>query len=50
MLYVAFLFDIEIGDEHFERTITLWYCGICLILAPVCFGAGTWYYLRRVEP
>jgi ABC-type transport system involved in multi-copper enzyme maturation permease subunit len=50
MLYVAFLFDIEIGDEHFERTITFWYCGICLTLAPVCFGAGTWYYLRRVEP
>jgi len=28
----------------------LWYCTICLTLALVCFGVGTWHYLRRVEP
>jgi ABC-type transport system involved in multi-copper enzyme maturation permease subunit len=28
----------------------LWYCGICLTLAPLCFAVGTWHYLRRVEP
>jgi ABC-type transport system involved in multi-copper enzyme maturation permease subunit len=28
----------------------LWYLGICLTLALVCFGVGTWHYLRRVEP
>jgi ABC-type transport system involved in multi-copper enzyme maturation permease subunit len=26
------------------------YCATCLILGPLCFGAGTCYYLRRVEP
>jgi ABC-type transport system involved in multi-copper enzyme maturation permease subunit len=28
----------------------LWYLGICLTLSVVCFGVGTWHYLRRVEP
>jgi ABC-type transport system involved in multi-copper enzyme maturation permease subunit len=27
-----------------------WYRTICLTIAPVSFLAGTWYYLRRVEP
>lgn len=27
-----------------------WYLRTCLTLAPVCFLAGTLYYLRRVEP
>jgi ABC-type transport system involved in multi-copper enzyme maturation permease subunit len=27
-----------------------WYRRTCLVLAPACFLAGTWYYLRRVEP
>ena len=27
-----------------------WYGWTCLVLAPACFVAGTWYYLRRVEP
>ncbi len=31
-------------------TIHVWYCGICLVLASVGFGVGTWHYLRRVEP
>jgi len=26
------------------------YRGTCLVLALGCFAAGTWYYLRRVEP
>ena len=26
------------------------YFVVCLVLAPMCFGVGTWYYLRRVEP
>jgi hypothetical protein len=26
------------------------YCATCLLGGPVCFGAGTCYYLRRVEP
>ena len=30
--------------------LLLWYWGICLIIAPVCFALGTWHYLRRVEP
>jgi ABC-type transport system involved in multi-copper enzyme maturation permease subunit len=27
-----------------------WYTRSCLILGPLCFAAGTVYYLRRVEP
>ena len=27
-----------------------WYAGICLVLGIDGFIAGTWYYLRRVEP
>ncbi len=27
-----------------------WYCASCLILGPLCFGVGSCYYLRRVEP
>jgi ABC-type transport system involved in multi-copper enzyme maturation permease subunit len=33
-----------------EEVAKPWYLGTCLVLAPVCFVAGTWYYLRRVEP
>ncbi len=28
----------------------LLYLSICLALAAVSFGVGTWHYLRRVEP
>jgi ABC-type transport system involved in multi-copper enzyme maturation permease subunit len=28
----------------------LLYLAICLTIAVVCFGVGTWHYLRRVEP
>ena len=33
-----------------EETAKAWYLGTCLVLAAACFAAGTWYYLRRVEP
>lgn len=33
-----------------EVVVGYWYCVTCLILAPACFAAGTWHYLRRVEP
>ena len=33
-------------EENYWRS----YLYICLALSPVCFIAGTWYYLRRVEP
>lgn len=33
-----------------EFAVELWYWAICLSLALVCFAAGTWHYLRRVEP
>jgi hypothetical protein len=39
------------SETHISgHTIALWYGGICLVLAPVCFAIGTWHYLRRVEP
>ena len=40
-----------VSELHINgHTLALWYCGICLTLAPVCFAVGTWHYLRRVEP
>jgi ABC-type transport system involved in multi-copper enzyme maturation permease subunit len=33
-----------------EEAVHPWYLGSSFVLAPVCFVAGTWYYLRRVEP
>ncbi len=37
-------------DYPFHEIVWPWYQQICAIVAPVCFAAGTWYYLRRVEP
>jgi ABC-type transport system involved in multi-copper enzyme maturation permease subunit len=34
------------GAENVQN----WYLGSCLVLGPLCFAAGTVYYLRRVEP
>ena len=36
--------------EYDSNIANSWYRHVCLTLAPVCFVAGTWYYLRRVEP
>jgi hypothetical protein len=30
--------------------IWIWYLALCLTIAPICFGIGTWLYLRCVEP
>jgi ABC-type transport system involved in multi-copper enzyme maturation permease subunit len=44
----SYLLDLDVnrsGDRFtalFEWT--------CLTISPICFGLGTWYYLRRVEP
>jgi ABC-type transport system involved in multi-copper enzyme maturation permease subunit len=37
-------------DYPLEEFIKLWYPRVCLTLAAACFVAGTWHYLRRVEP
>ncbi|MHC4405121.1 MAG: hypothetical protein ACYTG0_36200 [Planctomycetota bacterium] len=37
-------------EYRLEVVMGLWYQCTCLTLAPACFVAGTWYYLRRVEP
>jgi ABC-type transport system involved in multi-copper enzyme maturation permease subunit len=37
-------------EYEFEVVVGLWYRYTCLTLAPLCFVAGTWSYLRRVEP
>jgi ABC-type transport system involved in multi-copper enzyme maturation permease subunit len=43
--FVIYLLGLDL-DVYVPRL----YCGFCLALAPACFVAGTWYYLRRVEP
>ena len=38
------------GNHVQERTLLTWLFGVYITLALICFPAGTWYYLRRVEP
>jgi len=47
---ICALLKLDVDNEHFECIAMFWYCAICLTLALVCFGVGTWHYLRRVEP
>jgi ABC-type transport system involved in multi-copper enzyme maturation permease subunit len=43
---VVYLLELPLNDTNFEH----WYYGVSLTVALVCFGVGTLYYLRRVEP
>jgi len=45
LYWVSYLLDFPA-----EFNPAPWYCGLCLVLASLSFAAGTWYYLRRVEP
>jgi ABC-type transport system involved in multi-copper enzyme maturation permease subunit len=47
------LYDYLFGLPHDEVGVEIeqiWLSAICVTLALVSFGLGTWYYLRRVEP
>ena len=37
-------------DDLGGSVVAFWYAGICITLSAAAFIAGTWYYLRRVEP
>jgi ABC-type transport system involved in multi-copper enzyme maturation permease subunit len=55
VLFLAFLGEVVdarawLADEAYLHFIVFSYFTICLTLAPICFGVGTWHYLRRVEP
>jgi hypothetical protein len=39
-----------LGLRDCDVPLAWYYCTICLVISVVCFGAGTWRYLRRVEP
>jgi ABC-type transport system involved in multi-copper enzyme maturation permease subunit len=43
-VFTAHLFDARLDDVGY------WMLGLCLFASPICFGIGTWLYLRRVEP
>lgn len=43
---VGWLLDYEPTGRIMDR----WFVASCLVLAVTSFAAGTWYYLRRVEP
>ncbi len=47
--FVGYLFQID-GERQFWDFAAFLYCCVCLTLSPICFGVGTWHYLRRVEP
>ena len=46
---LAWLFEYPL-ERVLQEVIGPWYVYTCLVLAPACFVAGTWCYLRRVEP
>jgi ABC-type transport system involved in multi-copper enzyme maturation permease subunit len=48
MFWMAGLSERRVSDS--DWSVQMWYWGICLTLAPLCFAIGTWHYLRRVEP
>ena len=45
-VFVDYLFDLPWIENGLEAL----YRGVCLAIAPACFAAGTWIYLRRAEP
>jgi ABC-type transport system involved in multi-copper enzyme maturation permease subunit len=45
--FIGYLFGVVAEVDKIAEPC---YRTICLILAPLCFIIGTWYYLRRVEP
>ena len=47
---IVFVGCFVLGPSAEEDWPKLWYVGICLGLGIAGFVAGTWYYLRRVEP
>lgn len=46
-LSVANLF---LGWRPHQDDFMPWYIASCCVVGIVCFAAGTWYYLRRIEP
>ncbi len=45
--FIAYLLGTE---RWLDLYAGFFYTIFCLSVAPACFGVGTWYYLRRVEP
>lgn len=43
--FVLYLRDFPPGV-----VVAMWYGGLCLVLSFVSFVAGTWHYLRRLDP
>jgi len=46
---VVWWLDIRL-PVHEEEIVMSWYAGLCIGLSLAGFIAGTWHYLRRVEP
>jgi ABC-type transport system involved in multi-copper enzyme maturation permease subunit len=49
IVFVGYLLDVE-SLPQFDMFFAFAFFGTLLVLGPICFGVGTWYYLRRVEP
>ena len=49
IFFVGYMLGYGSRPDAVELAVYL-YCTMCLALSPICFGVGTWYYLRRVEP
>ena len=47
---VGWWMNIDLDTNDANIYVASWYSGICAVLSLASFIAGTWYYLRRVEP
>ena len=45
----GFLLNVDLDRFGSDRAIPL-FTWICATISPICFTAGAWYYLHRVEP
>jgi ABC-type transport system involved in multi-copper enzyme maturation permease subunit len=50
IMYTAYLICGDQWHPPVMKAMEYSYQGLCVALAPICFGLGTWLYLRRVEP
>jgi ABC-type transport system involved in multi-copper enzyme maturation permease subunit len=48
--YVNYLVQGDVWGPNTQDVLLWCYCGIGLVVSAICFIAGTWVFLRRVEP
>jgi hypothetical protein len=50
IMLVGYFLHVDFDRQDGGNLLRLLFNAVCLTISPLCFGLGTWYYLRRVEP